>query len=261
MNWHDRAGMGPPGASCNRPDDAESRMISSLPDGCVVISAYKYREVVLRQLSFPYAVSVDLEQQTAWCNDRSVSRTLLPGRRTILPSLTRFDLHLSANASVRIQVQVGNDLASPVVGNSKACAGPTFGITNMGSSSRQARKPLTHSLARCVFIQPGRNWTRHEFAALLRLSTGDVSRLLFSEGECMRETVRTSRLCRFLVDLPNLPKVDNRMSDAYGFNYLHLLEEAVYEYFGVTLATLTALVGQTSDFSPWHIRSSSDRIQ
>lgn len=77
----------------------------------------------------------------------------------------------------------------------------------------------------------------------------------------MRETVRTSRLCRFLVDLPNLPKVDNRMSDAYGFNYLHLLEEAVYESFGVTLATLTALVGQTSNFSPCHIRSSSDRIQ
>lgn len=215
----------------------------------------------MRQLSFPYAVSVDLEQQTAWCTDRSVSRTLRPGRRTILPSLTRFDLHLSANAGVRVQVQVGNDLAIPVTGNSQACANPTFGFADMGSSSRQDRKPLTHSLARCVFNQPGRNWTRHEFASLLCLSSGDVSRLLFSEGECMRETVRTSRLCRFLVDLPNLRKIDNRLSDAYGFNYLHLLEEAVYESFGVTLATLAALVGQNSNVSPWRIRSSNVRVQ
>ncbi|WP_349608288.1 hypothetical protein [Cupriavidus sp. DF5525] len=215
----------------------------------------------MRQLSFPYTVSVDLERQIAWCNDRSVSRTLRPGRQTILPSLTRFDLHLSANASVRVQVQVGNDLANPVTGNSQVCASPTFEIASMEGSARQDRKALTHFLARCVFIQPGRNWTRHEFASMLRLSTGDVSRLLFSEGECMRDTVRSTRLCRFLVDLPKLPKVDNRLSDEYGFNYLHLLEEAVYESFGVTLATLTALVGQNRNFSPWHIRSSSDRIQ
>lgn len=230
MNWHGRAGMGLPGSSCSRQDDAESGQAAGVPNRCVVLSAYTHREVVLRQLSFPYAVSVDLERQIAWCNDRSASRTLRPGRRATVPSLTRFDLHLSANASVRLQVQAGD----------------------VEVSSHQTRKPMAHTLARRVFLQPGRNWTRHEFASLLRLSTGDLSRQLFSEGECMRDTVRSSRLCRLLVDLPNLPKLDTRLSEAYGFQYQYLLEEAVYESFGVTLATLTALVRQNCNVIPWH---------
>ncbi|WP_427305994.1 hypothetical protein [Cupriavidus sp. H39] len=178
-----------------------------------------------------------------------------------MPSLTRFDLHLLENSIVRVQVHVGNDLASPLIGTSQACGNPPFGMADTGSSSPQNRKPLTHSLARSVYMQPGRNWTRQEFASLLRLSASDVSRLLFAEGECMRDIVRSTRLCRFLVDIPILPKIDSRLSAAYGFNHLYLLEEAIYESFGVTLATLTSLVGHTNTFSPWYIQSSSNRIQ
>lgn len=228
MNWLDHAGLGLPGNACSQ-DDTVSSMAAGAPHHCVVLSAYTHREVVLRQLSFPYAVSVDLERQTAWCNDRSASRTLRPGRRTTIPSLTRFDLHLSANASVRVQVQPED-------------------IENF---SRQTRKPMTHALARCVFLQPGRNWTRNDCAALLHLSTSDLSRQLFSEGECMRDTVRSSRLSKLLVDLPRLPKV-NRLAAAYGFHYQYLLEEAVYESFGVTLGTLTALIRQNNHVIPWH---------
>lgn len=231
-NQHCCTGKRPLDTSCSRPDDADSGKTSGHPNRSVVLSAYTHGDVVLRHLSFPYAVSVDLERQTAWCSDRSVSRMLRSDRRTIVPSLTRFDLHLSPNASVRVQVQLEDDVTSK----------RTFGIWCREGSSRQVRKPLTHSLARNVFSQPGRNWTRHEFASLLDLSTGDLSRLLFSEGECMRDTVRSSRLCRFLMDLPNLRKVDNHLSEAYGFNYRHLLEEAVYDSFGVTLATLAALI-------------------
>ncbi|MBF6990788.1 hypothetical protein [Cupriavidus sp. IK-TO18] len=230
MNWLDHAGLGLPGNACSRQDDAVSSMAAGVPNHYLVISAYTHREVVLRQLSFPYAVSVDLERQTAWCNDRSASRTLRPGRRTTIPSLTRFDLHLSANASVQVQVQP----------------------EDMENFSRQARKPMTHALARCVFLQPGRNWTRHECAALLHLSTSELSRQLFAEGECMRDTVRSSRLSKFLVDLPQLPKVNNRLAAAYGFHYQYLLEEAVYESFGVTLATLTALIRMNNNVIPWH---------
>ncbi|KAI3602698.1 Phenylalanyl-tRNA synthetase beta chain (plasmid) [Cupriavidus necator H850] len=77
---------------------------------------------------------------------------------------------------------------------------------------------------------------------MFRLSIGEVSKRLFSEGECMREIVQSARLSRFFVDLAKLGAVNNHVAEAYGFQDRYQLEDAIFDSFGLTLANLKILL-------------------
>nr|WP_315595288.1 hypothetical protein [uncultured Cupriavidus sp.] len=109
-----------------------------------------------------------------------------------------------------------------------------------------AMRPLTRLLAHHVLGAPQRNWTLDAFASVAGMTRPALSRRLFAEGTSFRESVRTHRLTRLLIDLSDCSLPAHTLSLRYGFADRCLLEDAVFEQYGLSLSRLKNIVGHTA---------------
>lgn len=192
----------------------------------------------IRNLSFPATAVIEPAGGAVRCSHRGLSRLFGSAQRLTLRPFTPIALDLGIGAAVIIELPF--DLAQPDDTRDPASHEATGG----------ALRPLTRLLARHVLAAPQRDWTLDTFAAIAGLSRTLLSRRLFAEGASFREVVRTHRLTRLLIELPQLGRLDHALAIRYGFTDRCQLENAVFDQFGMPLGRLQRLVASDARSIP-----------
>ncbi len=188
----------------------------------------------IRNLSFPATAVIAPAAGAVRCSHRGHSRLFAPAQRLTLRPFTPIALDLGIGAAATIDVP--RYLVSPVDGRDPL---------RHDASGAATTRPLTRLLARHAVAAPHHDWTLDAFAGIAGLSRTLLSRRLFAEGTSFREVVRTHRLIRLLLDLPELGHPDHTMAACYGFADRCQLENAVFDQFGVPLGRLRHLLTDT----------------
>lgn len=186
------------------------------------LGGLRYSPTVIRNLYFPFPACLSLISGEASLRDTHWRRNLRSGQVIAIPALNRFTVELPPRSIMEIML-----------------------YDECGWVEHKPYRLYSRSLAGLVFLSPCLTWTRDRFAASMSMTVADISRRLFAEGMSFREIVLSCRLARLLVD-QSTEALSCGTRKSYGFGSRVLLENAVYDCFGLSLAALRSSINMAS---------------
>jgi hypothetical protein len=160
-------------------------------------------------------------------------RTLSDNRTVVVPAFNSIDLHLAGNffAASTCSIEIDNPV-STVLSTAWLAAG--------GAALPKAR-PLCEVISGTVFHEPHQAWTARTFAEALCTTPERIRRVLFMEGAAFTQLCRTQRLMRAFFEIMQSDCSLSELREVVGWGGKGDLESSFYDWFGVSLRTISRL--------------------
>ncbi|MHA7685741.1 helix-turn-helix transcriptional regulator [Cupriavidus sp. PET2-C1] len=155
------------------------------------------------------------------------------GHSIEVPAFESIDLHLAGNAfsATSCSLELGG----------KAHGEVGFLITQGTLSDSRWAPYLRDMISGTVFHDPRRDWTADVVANVLSTTPQHIRSALFTKGMAFTQICRTQRLMRALFESMQFKLSVADLKDRVGWAGPHDLESSFYDWFGVSLQTVSRM--------------------
>ncbi len=164
---------------------------------------------------------------------RGFLRTLREDCTVEVPAFESIDLHFEGGFFAVSTCSV--ELDSPVSATPSAARSAA-----LGTALPQART-LRDAISGIVFREPQQMWTAHTVAEALSTTPERIRSALFMEGVAFTQLCRTQRLMRAFFEIMQMERSVSDLKDVVGWGGKGDLEGSFYDWFGVSLHTVSRL--------------------